>query len=286
MTLRTLALPSLAVAFAVLFACGGDTPDAPPAAADAPAEAPAADPLPDKLDVDGAGGDAEYAKVPPPGELQLALQRAGIETTIASMVPDRTFQLDASDPDRVAVRTGVVVADILLTVETSSDDKLLSQLALVKQGMSILGGGADIDRTITDLSDRVKAGAVQRKALVVELDELAQVVIPELEFNGVARIVPLIQAGSWLSGASLVAKAVQAKQQPAAADAILKQPEVVRYFKRYAKEEGEGKVPSMVASALDASLSQLEAVAAKDGSLTGEDVDVVINATGSVLSLL
>ena len=31
--------------------------------------------------------------------------------------------------------------------------------------------------------------------LLRELDELSNAVIPELEFNGVARIVPLIQAG-------------------------------------------------------------------------------------------
>ena len=63
--------------------------------------------------------------------------------------------------------------------------------------------------------------------------------MPEIEFNGVAVIVPMIQAGSWLEGANLVARAVKTKGNPAAASDILKQADIVAYFQKYAAENTE-----------------------------------------------
>lgn len=280
-----LALPLTLLA--ALAACGGSSEPEAPAAAVAEAAATPPPALPAELDVGGeASAGDRYAKVPSPGELQVALERAGIERKLGELVPDRTFQLSETDADRVAVRTGVVIADVLLTLKTSTDDKLLSQLGHIREGMVTLEGGKDILATIDDLIERIKAGAVTRDALLSELDDLAQVAIPELEFNGRARVVPLIQAGSWLSGANLVAKAASESGKPAAATPILKQPDVVDYFKGYAKERSEGMVPSMVANALDGSLDQLKTVSTHEGDLGTAELDTVIASTEAVLGLL
>ncbi|MCB9663872.1 MAG: hypothetical protein H6732_07150 [Alphaproteobacteria bacterium] len=286
---RTWKLVVPVTVLAAFAACGGGETPAPAPEAPAAEEAPAAPDLPAQLEVE-AGGDVggQYAKVPSPGELQVALERAGIDRKLGELVPDRTFQLSESDADRVAVRTGVVIADVLLTLKTSDDAKLLAQLAHIKEGMITLEGGKDIVATVDDLVMRIQADAVTRDALLSELDDLAQVAIPELEFNGKARIVPLIQAGSWLSGANLVAKAAAASSTPGAATPILKQPDVVSYFKGYAKEkeQAEGVVPSMVATALDNSLDQLMAVSQHEGDLGTAELDTVIASTEAVLGLL
>lgn len=233
----------------------------------------------------GTGGE-KVTLVPSPVETQKALERAGIETQLSALVEDHSLDVRNENPDNAAVRTGVVIADMLLTVKTSDKAALLGQLASVQIGMEQLDGGADILRTIDDLEDRVRGDAVTRDELLKELDELSGALIPELEFNGQDRVVPLIQAGSWLEGANLLAKAVKAAGKPDAADGLLKQPAVVDYFLTYVKSEGQARAPEAVTEKLEASLTTLKGIADKPASLTAEDIDVVIKTTDDVLALL
>lgn len=280
-----LGLPVVALLSA--FACGGGSEPATPAATEAPAAAAVAA-LPDKLDFDNLniGNAGGSTLVPSPRELQAALGAAGLQTTLASLVPARTWKADANDTDRVAVRTGVVIADLLLTVTGAEDAALIKHLTDIRAGMSSLDAGSDIDATLADLIERVKAGAIDRDTLLGEFDDLSQVAVPELEFHGNARIVPLIKAGSWLAGANLVARAAQTDAKPAAVDGILKQPEVVGYFKTYVKEEGADKVTGEVAAQLDTTLSTLDTLARKEGSLSAEDIASVVATTNDVLGML
>lgn len=266
-------------------ACGGGEPAPKPVEAPPAPEAAALGELdPSKL---SAEAEKKYALVPSPVETQGALTAAGIDTQLAALVPaDRGFNLAAADGDRVAVRTGVVVADMLLTTKSSSNEALLAQIATIRTGMGTLGGGKDIEATLDDLAQRITAGALDREVLLKEFEELSQVVIPELEFNGAARTVPLIQAGSWLAGANLVARAAQEKGNPEAVGAILKQAAVVDYFAEFAKANLPEGAPAEVANALDATLVRLKGIATKSEPLTGEDLQVVIDSTSAVLLLL
>lgn len=224
--------------------------------------------------------------VPSPVETQRALERAGIETQLSALIQDHKLDVRNENPDNAAVRTGVVIADMLLTVKTSSKEELLGQLASVQLGMEQLDGGADIQRTIDDIEDRVRGDSVTRDELLKELDELAGAIIPELEFNGQDRVVPLIQAGSWLEGANLLAKAVKGAGKPDAADGLLKQPAVVDYFLKWVKSEGQARAPEAVTEKLEASLVTLKGIAEKPTPLTAEDIDLVITTTDDVLALL
>jgi hypothetical protein len=223
--------------------------------------------------------------VPSPNEIQRALTAAGIDTQLATLVQPRTLDLTRADEDTAAVRTGVVLADMLLTVKTSSNDQLLGQIDAIRTGMGQLGGGTDIDSTLRDIRERVASNAVTRDELLAELELLSGAVIPELEFNGRSRVVPLIQAGSWLEAANLVSKAVKAAGRSEAADSILKQPEVVGYFKRYVEAHGT-ETPAAITTTLVDSLTRLSTVASKGEPLAAEDIDTVASTTDAVLSLL
>lgn len=284
MTLRSLALAGLLAATA----CTGQPPATPSADdVDAKPDTPAATELGDmKPDALEADADKKFTLVPSPVETQGALESAGIDTKLADLISPREMEFDDQDTDDVAVRTGVIIADMLLTVKTASNDQLVDRLGKIKTGMHVLGGGEDIEKTIADIIDRVKAEAVNRDELLKELDELSGAIIPELEFNGVKRIVPLIQAGSWLEGANLVAKACDAKGTPSAADGILKQPHVVEYFKTYVATEGKDKAPAAVTEKLESSLETLKQLAEKPDSLNQEDIKTVIQVTEDVLALL
>lgn len=274
---RTVALALLAVV-----ACGN-----PPPPAETPTPTPEAPATPPPLTPEQLAGGAEnIALVPSVIETQSALEAAGITTKLADLLKEKQFDMASKDKDNVAVRTGVVIADLMLTVKTASDEKLVEHLDRIKQGLEMLEGGADIAATVTDIKDRVKGKSVTRDELLKELDELSGAVIPELEFNGQKRIVPLIQAGSWLEGANLVGKAVKGANNPGAADAMLKQPAVVDYFIKYVKTEGAEKAPAAVTQKLEESLTVLKGLAEKKEPFTAADIDTVIKTTDDVLALL
>lgn len=274
---------TLAVLLAASACSGGEVPAegevSPDAAVD---EAPPLEMSKDDL----AKGSENIALVPSVVETQAALEASGISTQLADLLPERKLEMKKDGKDNAAVTTGVLIADMLLTVKTAPKEKLLAHLAQIKAGMQALEGGNDIQNVIGDIEERVKADAVTRDELLKELDELSGAVIPELEFNGQERIVPLIQAGSWLEGANLVAKAVKQADKPAAADSLLKQPAVVAYFLKYVKEEGAEKAPAAITQKLEESLLALKAIADKTEPLTTADIDVVIKTTNDVLALL
>jgi len=272
---------------ALLVACGGETTTPEPT----PEPAPVEDPKPETPDDPGLDAEAmnaadNVALVPSPVETQKALEAAGIDTQLSSLIPKHGFDMANADVDHAALRTGVILADALLTVKTSEKKQLLGRLSKIRDGMGQLGGGKDIDATLQDMRDRVKADAVNREELLKEFDELSGAVIPELKFNDNARVVPLIEAGSWLEGANLVAKAVKDNPDTGAADTLLKQPAVVDYFIKYVKEEGAEKAPAAVTEKLESSLNTLKALAEKKGPLNAEDIASVITVTDDVLSLL
>ncbi len=273
---------------ALLMGCGGETTTPEPAPDPAtPAEEPApATPDDPGLDLEAMKDAENVALVPSPVETQKALEAAGIDTQLSSLIPKHGFDLANADTDHAAIRTGVILADALLTVKSAEKKALLGRLNQIRDGMGQLGGGKDIDATLQDMRDRVKTDAVDREELLKEFDELSGAVIPELKFNDNERVVPLIEAGSWLEGANLVAKAVKGSPDTGAADTLLKQPAVVDYFIKYVKEEGADKAPAAVTEKLDASLAILKGLAEKEGSLSAEDIETVIKVTDDVLTLL
>jgi len=269
---------------ALLAACAGTTPT--PRDAEEEKVAPA-NPETPVLDIAGMEKGADQATlVPSPIETQRALEASGIETQLATLIPDHGFVMDKGDPDRAAIRTGVVLADLLLTTKTAKKEELVERLQQIAKGMEQLQGGADIQSTITDLVNRVQTDAVTRDELLKEFDELSGVMIPELEFNGQKRVVPLISAGSWLEGAHLVATALRNAEKKDAAEKLLKAPTVVDYFLKYVTTEGAAKAPEAVTMKLEESLKTLKALAEKPAPLTDVDLATVVQVTNDVLVLL
>lgn len=273
--------PGLWSLLALLAACSGEAP-APPAE-----PAPAANPAEPPVDAQKLGEQHdEIALVPSPLEMQKVLDQSGIQTQLSSLVKPHDFEMTGEGADRSAVRTGVVLADLLLTTKTATDEQLLAHLALVGKGMTELKGDDNILRSVEDITNRVKAKSVTREELVKEFDEMSQVMIPHMDFHGEARVVPLIEAGSWLEGANLVSKALKSAQDKAPAEKLLKAPTVVEYFLKYVKTEGAAKAPEAVTAKLDESLNVLKTLASKTEPLTDADLDTVARVTDDVLALL
>jgi hypothetical protein len=265
--------PSAAL-LAFLLACSGEAP--------APAETVVAPPPPAPT---AAEADVKEALVPSATETQNALEDAGVDVRMADLLVQRAEKL-GENPDEIAVRTGVHVSDLLLTIRSGEKSRILAELDAVRSGLAKLGAGGDIDTMLGEARARFENDAVTREEMLHDMEQLASATIPELDFNGQARVVPLIQAGSWLEGTHLVALALQKSGNVAAADRMLKQPIVVGYFLKYVREEGADKAPAEVTEKLEASLKALEGIASKAEPLTAADVDAVVKTTEDVLALL
>jgi hypothetical protein len=277
-------LRALAIAAVLLGGCDKQSEPA----AKAP-EAPA--PMPDakapelKLSAEDLAGADRAALVPSPAEMERSLAHAGVEQKLASMVADRTISMDVDNKDQIAVRAGVVLADLVLTVKESKKETTIARLETLKVALGKLGAGSDAPAEIDSLKASIENGELAGDALVQEFDELSQVMVPELEYEAGEWVVPLIEAGSWLEGAHLVSGAVQEAKKFEAANDLLRQPEVVDYFIEYVEREGGNKAPDDVVDQLKKTLATLKEVAAKP-NLGAEDVATIHSATGSVLTLL
>ena len=266
----------------LLGACSGEAPPEKPATPTA--ETPAA---PTKaLALSDLQANASMdVMVPSPAETQRAMSNAGLASSLVKLADGRDMRVDVADADEVAVRTGVVLAHIVLGAKDTPKEKLVAQLATLKTGLTKLGAGEKIVKVLDDLSARIANDATGRDELVRELDELANVTVPEVEFNIGDRALPLLRAGAWLEGAWLVTGAIEAEGKYEAADTLLRQPAVVAYFKDYLYGPGKAVAPAAINAQLSATLDTLEAITAKE-TLTKEDVAAIHAATDGLLSKL
>lgn len=270
---------------ALAVACDGGTPEPEPApevvSEPAPEQAPQLSLNPAELQQQAEN----ITLVPSPAEMQAALEKAGLTSQLATLVGDRQIGVNSENLDQVAVRTGVVLAEIVLTVKEAPKDRFASRMQTLKEGFQRLGAGDDIPNTIDDIVERVNNDAISRDDLLKEVDELSGVMVPELETEAGDWVVPLIQAGSWLEGSHLVSGAIQNEEKFDAAGPLLKQPAVVDYFLGYVQREGPDKAPDEVVNQLEQTLLQLKEISTHE-TLTAEDVQTIHSATGAVLALL
>lgn len=276
---------SLLALTAALIGCGGEEPKTQQPEPTPEVQAPAAPPEQLKLDELKAAAQ-NITLVPSPMEMQKALEQAGVQAQLEKAVQRRTMKMDVTDTDVIAVRTGVVLADALLTVKTAPPDQLVERLKLVKDGMQKLRAGNDIQSTIDELIGNIQnVGSGSRDKLVQDLDEMHGAIIPELEYEAGPQVVPLIQAGSWLEGSNLLASAIIDAKKPEVGNDLLRQPQIADYFLKYVQLEGRAKAPDEVVKQLNATLTKLKEISSKP-SLVEADVKEVKAQTDTVLGML
>jgi hypothetical protein len=224
--------------------------------------------------------------VPSPVEMQEKLSKAGLQTELSTLVAtENKIKVVVEDNDQTAIRTGVVLADLVLTIKVSSKEQILDRLAKLKAGFEKLGAGSDIKVTIEEFEANVNKGETGRAELLEEFDLYSQVMVTELEYEAGDWVVPLIQAGTWLEGANLVSKIMVKEGKYDSADKFFRQKEIVEYFISYVDRKGKDKVPDGVVKTLSETLTALKTISAKP-KIEEADVKEIESLTSTVLSLL
>lgn len=255
------------VAVALLAACSGES--APPVAVTPP---------PPPLVI-------REILAPSPLELDRQVRAAGLTEGIGALVP--TTPPPAPPPeqkDRVAFRTGVVYAHLLLSGRTADKAALLANLTAVAEGMATLGASADLQKTMDTAIVHLRNDTSSREDFLVELDAAVAATDPATGWGSGDQTGPLLQAGAWLAGINLVAKAVVAKADPAAADALLRHPEIPRYFLDYVHTGAGADKVGVFLDSVKSTLTTMEAIAKKP-RLDLADAAAVVEATDALLQL-
>lgn len=241
----------------------------------------------DKLDLNALADAVNKAElVPSPIEMEAKLKSAGLQQNLGSLIPtSKDLKVMVDDNDQVAIRTGIVMADLVLTLKTSEQSAILKRLGKMKAGLKKLGAGDDIYAVLEDFEIRVQDNSVNKETLLEEFDELSQVMVSELEYEAGEWVVPLIQAGTWLEGANLVAKVMHKENKYNAADEFFRQKEIVEYFISYIDRDGKDRAPDQVVAKLISTLTDLKNIADKP-KISGADVQKIESLTDLVLNLL
>ena len=232
---------------------------------------------------------------PSPSETRLAVEKAGLGQ-LGELVPDRGYKLDIPDKDRVALRTGVLLADVVLTVSDAETGQLVARLRDLQTGLGVLGATEKMVATVGQVADQLENDSITRDDLLKTLDEAMGGAQTDLGEYG-----RFVQAGAWLAGSNLVARAVLADFEPSGvvtrpwvnnAAMLLQQPEVARYYLDYIRsEEGRTKVGADTADALEATLATLLEVSEKSwhgmrARDVQEDVELIQRETQKILDLI
>ena len=238
----------------------------------------------DPASLENAVNKAEL--VPSPVEMQSKLSKAGLQTELSTLVTtEDKIKVVVEDNDQTAIRTGVVLADLVLTIKVSSKEQILARLSKLKAGFDKLGAGSDIKVTIEEFESNVNKGETGRTEMLEEFDLYSKVMVTELEYEAGDWVVPLVQAGTWLEGANLVAKVMVKEGKYDSADEFFRQKEIVEYFISYVGRKGKDKAPDGVVKTLSETLTKLKTIAAKP-KIEEADVKEIEALTSKVLALL
>lgn len=233
---------------------------------------------------------SEVGLVPSPAEMQTALSKAGISDKLSESVTSCNRAKFGANKDRAAVVTGVMMADLALTLDGTAQAvgnkaEKIACLNKMKEGFALLGSGQDIPKVIDELIETIQNDASSPGELLKEFDELALILVPELSYEAGDWVVPLIQAGSWLEGSNLVSKAITKSGKADSAGHLMQQPHVADYFLRYVNQSAKGKTSDTVNKKLVETLTTLKSIASKD-KISAADMQAISASTDDVLNVL
>ena len=92
-----------------------------------------------KLDINNINPSnvKEIALVPSPAEMQKALNRAGLQSKLGDLaLSEKSISMNTDNKDQLAIRCGVVLAELVLTVKTAPKPKMLAHLESLKKGFT------------------------------------------------------------------------------------------------------------------------------------------------------
>lgn len=269
-------------------ACGGETA-APVEKTEELSKAPAqeAEELAKALEAQALDlAKQEYEVLAPsPEETRLAVERAGLVTALSNLIPKREINLEGLDADQTALRVGILLSDTILLVKELPKAQLVSNLQVIGKGLRQMGAGQGLCETVDGYGEQVNNDALTRDDLLFALEQIASMSVPGEGLGSNDRTGPMLQAGAWTAGVSLVAEAIIKENRIDTADKLLRHGPTADYFLSYVTQGADNKAPTPVLEQLEASLKVLKNIAVKE-KITYDDVEKIKAETQTLLGMI
>jgi hypothetical protein len=268
-------LKPAAAILATFLGAGGCKPEPPPPKpAPPPSEKPAA--------VAGKKHVKKLWMVPHPSEIMQVMRSMDLAGKTSALVPIVAVDFKPMDGQRVAFNTGLLVADLVLSLEDAKGPELSTRLNNIRQGLAELGMGETQLGEMDKLSRRLAAGKTTSEELAAELDVLQGRLMDDVSQYSSPDALMGIQAGAWLRAVNVVATLLLNTGKAAEGAHLFAQPDLVEHFSTYLKKNQDKAVDNPALEASLPYLAELKKIASKP-ELTAADVDAVQKATGSIL---
>ena len=222
---------------------------------------------------------------PSPEETRVAVEKAGLVTALSGLIPERDYSLEGLDADQTALRVGILLSDTILLVKELPKARLVANLKSVAKGLRQMGAGAGLCDTVDGYGDQVNNDALTRDDLLFALEQIASMSVPGEGFGKNDRTGPMLQAGAWTSGVSLVSEAIIKENRIDTADKLLRHGPTADYFLSYVQKGADNKAPTPVLEQLESSLKVLKAIAEKE-KITYADVTQIQSETRTLLEMI
>lgn len=260
----------------ILVACG-DSPEP------APVTAP---PPPDKSGwVEDVAELPQVREVLAPSPLALRAEIEAAKLDVANLVPRAVpKQVLGPDPDTAALHTGALFSHTVLGGATTEKAVFIEQLRGLRAGLAAIHATPDHLATADRLIEGVTNDTASRTDVLAQLDAEVQALRPGEGAHG-DPTGPLLQAGAWLAGIHVVALGVVRSGDDAAAEKLLRRPDVAGFFLEYMRAGDGAQKAGPVADAVVAALKQLKAITSRE-TLGVKDAAEVAELTKGLLELM
>ncbi len=269
----------LLLSLVLLVACKGD----------APAEAPAATPepareAPGKIDIEAVTNDGRTAMfVPAPSEFEAVLAANVPGADLKSLVPSGTRPLEGLSRPLLALETGTRITAVLLTADAGDRPALVARMKAAREGLVALQAGdavlGEIDVFIAD----VESGALTADELTPALDVLSERIHDALDTRADRSTATLVQAGGWVMGAHLLARALGKGEVTPDAAALFHQASLVYHFEGFLKNSDPARAGDPRLKTVIERIEELRWIAGQD-EITAQQIKDIERLTGEIIA--
>ena len=266
----------------LLAACKGPPTDAQvPGSEPAPA---AAQQVPDKIDFMAVSNDGRTAMfVPAPTEFEAVLAANAPGLDLKSMVPSGTRPLAGLSRPLLALETGTRITAVLLTADREDRAGLVTRLKAAREGLVALDAGEAVLKQVDAFVADVESGSLQASELLPALDVLSERIHAELDEHADRTTATLVQAGGWVQGAHLLARALSRGKLSPDAAALFHQGSLVHHFEFFLKASDPARAGDPVVLGVIEKIGELRWLAGQE-TLTAAQVKEIEVLTGEFIA--
>ena len=271
----------LIILSALLFACSSAPAPEPPE----PPAAPATDqPVPDKIDFETSVNTGRTAMfVPAPTEFEAVLAKNAPGARLAAKLEGPPVTLTGLSKPLLALETGTRINNALVTAQDGDRAGLVKRVGYAKEGLLALSASAaviaEVDSFVADLS----SGALSDAELVPSLDVLAESIQDGLIEGQDTNTSILVQAGGWVQGAHLLARALEGREITDDAGALFHQASLVNHFIVFLQLSGPGRAGDPQIATVVEKMYELRELAGQE-PVTAEHVSRIGTLTAEIMA--